>query len=551
MQQTAARFLVEGLRRHAVDRVFCVPGESYLPVLDALYDETSIQVITCRHEGGAGFMAVADAKMTGRVGVAMVSRGPGAANATIAVHTAEQDAVPLLLLVGQVSRQERGRGAFQEVDYGKTFADMAKGVREIHDPEEIGEALSWACHLAQMPTPGAVVLALPEDMLREKTQSPASAPLEIPPLPPRSDDIHAVVERLAEAKRPLMIIGGGLQAAQARRELLAASEALALPVVLSFKNQDIFPNDHPNFAAYLGYGSPPQVIEALSEADLVLAVGTRLGDVTTQGFRFPRPQQPLIHVYPDAAKISRNFQVSLSVVAEPDPFSACPKRKCPAALEDMNSRRAWCEGLHAGFRSLADYDLRDPADGVDFGRVIQALGKQLSDDAVVAMDAGNFGGWLHRHHCFNPRQKLIGVISGAMGMGVPGAVAAALRYPDRDVVSVIGDGGFLMTGQELATAVHYGARPRLFVANNASYATIRLHQEKAYPGRPVATDLTNPDFARLAEAYGATGFTIEDAASVEDIVAAALAVAGPVVVDVKTSLERISAYTTLTDLAKG
>ncbi len=550
MPQTAARVLVEGLRQHAVDRVFCVPGESYLPVLDALYGEASIQVITCRHEGGAGFMAVADAKMTGGVGVVMVSRGPGAANATIAVHTSEQDAVPLLLLVGQVARQERGRGAFQEVDYGKTFADMAKGVREIHDPEEMGEALAWACHLAQTPTPGPVVLVLPEDMLREKTRSPASRPREITPLPLRPDDVHAIAERLSAARRPLMIVGGCLQDTQARRELLAASEALALPVVLSFKNQDIFPNDHPNFAAYLGYGTPPQVIEALSEADLVLAVGTRLGDVTTQGFRFPKPQQPLVHVYPDGAKIGCNFQVSLSVVADPSRFLRALREDAPP-LEDMGARRTWCEGLHAGFRTLAKYDLRDPADGIDFGHVIQALGKQLSDDAVIAMDAGNFGGWLHRHHCFNPRQKLIGVISGAMGMGVPGAVAAALRYPDRQVVSVIGDGGFLMTGQELATAVHYGARPRLFVANNGSYATIRLHQEKAYPGRPVATDLSNPDFARLAEAYGATGFTIEDAASVEDVVAAALAVAGPVVVDVKTSLERISAYTTLADLANG
>ena len=550
MTATAAEALLATLARHQVDRVFCVPGESYLAVLDAFHDRPDIQLITCRHESGAGFMAVADAKITGRPGIAFVSRGPGASNAAIAVHTAGQDAVPLLLFVGQVERKHRGRGALQEVDYVKTFADMAKWVVEVDDPNRLPETVARAYMTACTDTPGAVVVSLPEDMLRETIAGGAAAPVPLPALHPDADEVSAVARLLAEAERPLVIAGGGARSPAARRALAECSRVWRLPVATSFKHQDLFDNQDPHFAGHLGYGAPAALVEALSAADLVLAVGTRLGDVTTQNYtlmRTPRPDQPLVHVYPDRARIGRVFEASLAVVADAEPFLAALAARNPPPYPP--GRSEWCRRLHAVHAGLARWDPEAAADGVDFGHVVQALAETLGADAVLTTDAGNFSSWAHRYFPFRATQTLLGAVSGAMGMGVPAAVAAALRMPDRQVVALVGDGGFLMTGNELATAVHHGAAVRLFVANNHSYATIRLHQEMAYPGRPFATDLTNPDFAALARSFGATGLSISEPEEAGAVVRRALATAGPVVVDVRSSLDHISAYATLQGLA--
>ena len=547
MTSTAAQILAETLVRHGVDRVFCVPGESYLALLDALLDRPEIEVVTCRHESGAGFMAVADGKITGRPGVALVSRGPGATNAAIAVHTADQDAVPLVLFIGQVERKDRGRGALQEVDYETTFADMAKYVVEIHDPAALADATAMAFRTAVEGTPGPVVVSMPEDMLED----PAPAPAD--PLPVATPSLDAaavakVAERLAAAERPLIIAGAGVTSAEGRRLLAECADRWQVPVAVGFKRQDLIDNDHPCFAAHLGYGAPRRILETLSEADLILAIGSRLGDVTTQGYRLPkapRPDQPLIHVHPDPGQVGRVYETDLGIVADAEAFLA--------ALAERNTepppspRAAWIERVHAVHADLARWQPRPAADGVDFGYVIAALADALPADAVLAGDAGNFNGWMHRYFPFRATNLLLGAVSGAMGLGVPAAVAAALRCPDRPVVGLVGDGGFLMTGNELATAVRYGARVRLFVANNASFGTIRLHQEIAYPGRTMATGLTNPDFARLAQAFGARGLTIADAADAEPVVAEALACDGPVVVDVRSSLEHISAFADLDD----
>jgi acetolactate synthase-1/2/3 large subunit len=549
---TAARQLVSMLRTLEVDRVFCVPGESYLPVLDALATEPAIDLVTCRHESGAGLMAVADAKMTGRPGVACVSRGPGATNAALAVHTAEQDGAPMVLIIGQLPRENLVRGVFQKVDYARTFGDMAKEVVEVHDGRRLAETAAEAFRVATGGTPGPVVISVPEDVFDEDVGDVLPEPTRPSRSLPAPDDVSAVADRLGAATRPLLIAGGLVRNARGRSALAACADRWQVPVATSYKHQDLFDNHHPFFAGHLGFGLPPVAWRHLTNADLIVAVGTRLNEITTQRFRLPQaptPDQPLIHVHPDPAQIGRVFDTTVGIVADAIAFLEDLAAHAPPEAPAPPERDAWREQVHTACLELAHWTPSAAPDGVDFGHVVATLGDQLPSDAVVAMDAGNFGSWIHRHFRFQSTHVLLGAISGAMGLGVPAAVAAALRYPGRQVVGVIGDGGFLMTGNELATAVQYGARVRLFVANNKSYGTIRLHQEKRFPGRVAGTDLTNPDFAALADAFGARGLVLDSPRDTSAVVREALAHDGPVVVDVRTSLEHLSAFSTLTSLA--
>ncbi len=545
--------LVEALVAQGTDRIFCVPGESYLALLDALAGqnggkEGGIHVVTCRHEGGAGFMALADAKMTGRPGVVAVSRGPGATNVSIAIHSADQDAAPLIVLIGQVARNERGRGAFQEVDYAKTFSDMAKAVWEVHDANRLSETLARAYHLAMSGTPGAVVIALPEDMLSDDCTAPLVPPLPIATVAPGDSDLDQVMTLLNRAKRPLLVAGGALSDPAGRQALARAAEAHHLPVALTFKHQEIFDNASPLFAGHLGFKIPKPQVEALAEADLVIAVGTRLGDVPTQGYSFPKapcPTQPLIHVYPDPAKIGGIFRTDLGLACAPAAFlTGLAARN--AQIDD--ERRAWTAKLGEKAAAMRRYAPRNWPDGVDFGAVVAPLAKGAPRDAIVVTDAGNFASWVHRIWPWDGTQLCMGAVGGAMGLGVPGAVAASLRFPGRTVLAFVGDGGVMMTGNELATGIAQGATPKIFVSNNGSYGTIRLHQERDYPRRTVATDLANPDFAAWGRAFGAEGLTVETPEQAEDVAAQALACPRAVVVDVRSSLEAISAYITITKL---
>jgi acetolactate synthase-1/2/3 large subunit len=549
MSRRAADLLVDCLAAHGVDRVFCVPGESYLAVLDALHDSNAIQTIVCRHESGAGFMAVGDAKLTARPGVAFVSRGPGATNAAIAVHVAEQDAVPLILFVGQVPRAEIGRRSFQEVDYAKTFADMAKAVHLIHDPARIPEVVARAFVEAQAPTPGPVVVALPEDLLEDNTEVPVVEPLRVPQAGPGSAaDIEQIAALIANADRPLLIAGGiGLGTPRGRRVLLAASEAHHLPVALTFKRQDYFPNTHPNYAGHLGFKIAKAAVARYLESDLILAVGTRLTEATTQGYTLPAspvPRQPLVHVHDDPREIGRNYTSTKALVADP---VAVLEVLAQCSSEVPAGRAQWIKKLNDPVaKSMAWVP---PADGLlDMGPIVAALITRAARDAIFVTDAGNFSGWLHRHFPFNGEQVLIGCVGGAMGIGMPAAVAAALRYPDRQVIHFLGDGGALMTGSELATAVQYGANVKTFISNNGSYGTIRMHQELAYKGRVHGTGLRNPDFAKWAESFGARGLTISSIEEAPKIVEQTLAHDGPVVVDVKTALEHITPFATIAAL---
>lgn len=544
--RTAAQLLVATLEAHGVDRVFCVPGESYLAVLDALYGRP-VEIVTCRHESGAGFMAVADAKLTGRPGICLVSRGPGASNAAIAVHTAQQDAAPLVLFVGQIERKDRGRGAFQEVNYDRTFGDMAKLVVEVSDPDRVAEATAMAFHAAMTGTPGPAVVVLPEDMLMEPTEAPVAAPRPLPEAPPAAAAVAEAAALLARAERPLLIAGSRLASPQGRAALKAAAERWRLPVAVSFRQQDLIDNDHPLFAGHLGYLIPKRQIDAYQESDLVLAVGTRLGDVTTQGYVLPtapRPRQTLIHVYDDPAVLGAVYAADLALAADPALFLSALAEAAPAPA----AAPGWSEKLHRLWAEMAAWRPVAAADGIVFGSVVAALARRAGADAIFTTDAGNFGGWLARHFPFRASQRLLGPISGAMGFGVPAAVAAALRLKRR-VICLVGDGGMLMTGNELAVAVALSLPLLVIVSSNGSYGTIRLHQEKAFPGRRIATDLVNPDFARLAEAFGATGIRVEREAEIESALDRALAVPGPAVIDVRTSLEHISAFTTLSAVA--
>jgi acetolactate synthase I/II/III large subunit len=545
MTQRAADLLVDCLAAQGTDRIFCVPGESYLPVLDALHGRNDIDTVTCRHEGGAAFMALADAKLTHRPGIAFVSRGPGATNASIGVHSAEQDAAPLILFVGHVPRGQIGRGAFQEVDYAKTFADMAKAVLMVDDPDRIPELVARAYAVARSPTPGPVVVVLPEDVLEAQTAARPQSPAPAAVAGDGGEDAAEVARRIAAARRPLLIAGVRLATPEGRAALVAAAEALGVPVVLSFKMQHLMPNRHPLYAGHLGFKIPAPHRELLAEADLVVAVGTRLGEVVSQGYRFPRapvPDQPLIHVHDDPRQLGRVHRHDLAVMADPAAFLR--------RLAGATTGRApadWAERLHAYVAERMPW--QPPANGgLDPGPVVARLAEVLPDDAILITDAGNFSGWLHRHFPFGPGHDLIGAVGGAMGLGVPAAVAAGLRAPGRSVVTFVGDGGMLMTGAELATAVRHRVPVRIFVSNNGSYGTIRMHQERDFPGRVAGTDLANPDFARLAEAYGARGLTIaapDEAARVTD---EALATDGPVVVDIRTEVENITAFATLADL---
>lgn len=545
----AADLLVDCLALHGFDRMFCVPGESYLALLDALH-AAPIETVVCRHEGGAGMMALADAKLARRPGLVAVSRGPGATNLSIALHSAEQDAVPLVALIGQVATWERHRGAFQEVDYAAVFGTVCKHVEEVSDPARLPEALARAVHAAQTGTPGPAVLSLPEDMLEMATDAAPVAPLPLPRARPAEADVARAAEMLAAAERPLLIAGSSLEGPEGRAALARAAEAHRLPVALTFKMQHLFDNASPLYAGHLGFKIPAPQVRALAEADLILAVGTRLGDTPTQGWTLPKtdPDQPVIHVHADASAIGRVIRAELGVAADPAAFlEALAARNLPVPA----GRDGWAAGLNAKATALRGPAPQSRSDGLDFGHMVKALAAKAPGDAIVTMDAGNFSGWIHAHWPWDGSQQAVGAVGGAMGGGVPGAVAAALRFPERRAVGFSGDGGALMTGSELATAVAAGAKPIIVIADNGTYGTIRLHQEKAFPERVSGTALKNPDFAAWGASFGALGLTATTPEEAEAAAEAAFAHDGPVVIHAKTSAEALSPFVTVSQLRGG
>ena len=540
----AADFIVASLKAHGVKRVYCVPGESYLALLDALHDN-GIQVVICRHEGGAGFMAVAEAKMTGVPGVVLVSRGPGATNVSIAVHMAEQDAVPLIVIVGQVAREEKYRFVFQEMNYAAVFGSFSKGVFELDDAARLPEMLPRAFRLAIEGVPGPVILPVPEDMLRDEVNDP-----QVLTYPAASTGLDAAaIERLREmllhAERPLVIAGAAMRGPTGAEALARFAAAQRVPVAVTWKSQDVFDNASDLYAGHLDMGTVKALRDTLAQSDLIIAAGTRLGDFATMGFALPeapQPKQTLVHIYPDSRPIGRVIRADLGMVADPAQvlgLLAQNPRVAPAAHE------RWISSIHAAVLASQKLPTRNPADGVDFGEVTVALAKLAPANALITMDAGNMTTWAHRHWQMTPKNTLLGGVVGAMGFGVPAAVAASLVAPERMAICFVGDGGILMTGNELATAMAFGATPKIVLSNNGIYGTIRSHQERHFPHRVSGTNLVNPDFTAWAKTFGAEAFTLKLGDNIESVVAAFLAAKGAAVLHVKSSAFSLSAGATL------
>ena len=557
-ERTGGQIVADQLVANGIEAAFCLPGESYLAVLDALYD-TPTRLIACRHEAGAANMAVAYGKLTGRPGVCLVTRGPGATQASVGVHTAAQDSAPLLLLVGQVARGVRGRESFQELDVPAVFGPMAKWAAEADDPARLPELLARAFEVATSGRPGPVVLALPEDVLTATARVADARPVR--PLAPgvAPAALARLRELLGGARRPLVIAGGPGWTEKAAGDLRAVAEASRLPVAVSWRSQDVLDNRSASYVGDLGVSTNPALAERVRAADLVVAVGPRLGEITTGGYRLleaPVPRQRLIHVHPGLAELGRLYQPDLAVNAAVGPFLAA-WRSVPPVRGDAWA--AWTEAARSNYQAwVRPWPAEGPAAGggapgpgrVDLGQALAALRERLPDDAIVASGAGNYSVWVHRYFQFRRHGTQLAPKSGAMGFGLPAALAAKVVHPGRTVVAVAGDGDFLMCGQELATAVQHGLDVVVLVVDNAMYGTIRMHQERAYPGRVIATGLQNPDFAALAEAYGAAGETVATTADVPAALDRALGAGRPAVVVLKVDPEAIAPGLTLSALRR-
>jgi acetolactate synthase-1/2/3 large subunit len=508
ISRSGGQLLVDQLLIHGVDHLFCVPGESYLAVLDALHD-AEIAVTVCRQEGGAAMMAEAAGKLTGKPGICFVTRGPGATNASPGLHIARQDSTPMILFVGQVERGMREREAFQELDYRAAFGAIAKWVTEIDDPARIPEIVSRAFHVATSGRPGPVVIALPEDMLTEEAEvadAPAFEPIETHPSLGQMAELQKL---LWSASAPVAILGGSRWSPSAVQRFTRFAERFALPVVCSFRRQMLFPADHPCYAGDLGLGINPKLLERLKSSDLILLLGGRLSEIPSQSYTLldiPSPRQSLVHVHPDPGELGRVYRPKLAINASPHEFSAALE-----GLQPPNEIR-WrgeTEAAHAQYLAWSDpTPIRHP--GVfQMGAVMAHLREMLPADTVFCNGAGNFATWIHRFWPFRAYGTQLAPTSGSMGYGVPAAVAAKRLQPQRTIVCFAGDGDFLMNGQEFATAVQYDLPVLILVIDNGMYGTIRMHQEKHYPGRISATALKNPDFAALARAYGGHGERVE------------------------------------------
>lgn len=527
-----AEMVVDSLTVHGVDRAYHVPGESFLPVLDALYGRNDVDLVTCRHEGSAGLAAVADAKLTGTPGVLFTSRGPGAFNAGIALHVAEQEAIPLVMFIGQVDTPNLGRGAVQEIDSSKAFSGTLKWSARIERPEQAAEVLSRAFAAASSGTPGPVVVELPEDVLSLAAEERSVRALGTAKPECSVEAATACAALIKAAKRPLVLVGGECRTEQFRADLREFSERWGLPVVAGNKLQDQFANEHPNWVGQLGFFPSPAHVALFSEVDLLIVVGSRLGDISSLGYQFPKQDgsQRLIHVYPDADRVGRQFAPDRAVISSSQSFLTAMLQ----LSADKPSREPWTQAVQCARHAGAHWTPSQIPDGDVFGHAVTAIATHLAPDAVVTTDSGNFAGWVHRVFRLTTSNRLLGSACGAMGTGVPSGLSAALRYPGRQVLAFCGDGGFLMNGNELATAVARKVDLKVIVSNNGSYGTIRTHQQRHFPNRVSGTDLGNPDFVKLAHAYGAQAFLVERAADAEAVIANAMQARGLVVIEVRS-----------------
>ena len=545
-KRAAGRVLVDQLRIHGTDCAFTVPGESFLPVLDAFHDvKDAIKLVVCRNEIGAANMAEAYGKLTNRPGICLVTRGPGATHASVGVHTAFQDSTPMILLIGDVGSRFRHREAFQEVDFAAMFAPLAKWAARIDDASRIPEYMTRAFQVATSGRRGPVVLALPEDMLSEEV-AVADARRFTPAEPhPGPEDLERLRKLLAAARRPLVILGGSGWTRESCKDMQRFAEANKLPVTCAFRFQDLLDNNHPHYVGDVGIGINPVLAERVRMADVLLVVGARLGEMTTSGYTLidiPIPRQKLVHVHPGAEEIGRVYQPELGIVSAPGPFA-----RAVAALAPVENP-PWQGAVEEARADYVAWSGRREIPGrVQMWEIVDYLNKHAAD-AIYCNGAGNFATWLHRFHRYTGLRSQLAPTSGAMGYGVPAAVAAKIAQPERTVVCFAGDGDFLMSGQELATAVQYNAPVIVVIVNNGMYGTIRMHQEKEYPGRVIGTELVNPHFAAFARSFGCVGEIVEDTAQFGPAFERCVAAGKPAVIEVRIDPQAITPNTTLDKL---
>jgi acetolactate synthase I/II/III large subunit len=541
--RTAAEVLVDQLIIHGVRHAFCVPGESYLAVLDAFHDR-DIAVTVCRQEGGAAMMAEAVGKATGRPGVCFVTRGPGATNASPGIHIAQQDSTPMILFVGQVARRMRGREAFQEVDYRAVFGTMTKWTTEIDDPSRVSEIVSHAFHIAANGRPGPVVVALPEDMLTERVAVGDGLPYRLVEASPGHGDIEEFAALLAKAERPMMLIGGSRWSESGCAAMARFAERFAVPVATTFRRAHLFDALHPSYAGDLGIGPNPKLVARVKAADLLVLVGGRLSEMQSQGYTLidiPTPQMTFVHVHPGVEELGRVYRPHLGINATPAAFAMA------VAELDPPARPRWdgaAKTAHEDYLAWTETPTEVPG-GVNFGAIVAWLRDHLRDDAMICNGAGNYSTWVHRFYRHRKFATQFAPMAGSMGYGVPAAVGVKRLYPDRTVVVFSGDGDFLMNGQDFATAVQFEAPIIVIVADNGLYGTIRMHQERHYPGRLSATQLRNPDFAAYARAFGGFGVTVEKTADFPAAFQAAERSGLPAIIHLKVDPEAITPTTTL------
>lgn len=539
--RTAAEVLVEQLRIHAVRHVFCVPGESYLAVLDAFHD-SDLDITVCRQEGGAAMMAEAVGKATGRPGICFVTRGPGATNASPGVHIARQDSTPLIVFVGQVARGMRGREAFQELDYRAVFGSMTKWATEIDDPARMPEIVSRAFHIAANGRPGPVVIGLPEDMLAERVAVEDAPSYTLVETSPGSAELKKFAQLVGAARAPILILGGSRWSQAACDSIARFAQKHALPVCTTFRRLHLFDALHPSYAGDLGISPNPKLLERIKSADLVVLIGGRMGELPSQGytlFDIPRPQMTFVHVHPGAEELGRVYSAHLPIHATPMAFAAALEH-----LDIPGARGGQAQPAHADYLAWTEKHTEQPG-AVNLGAVMVWLRENLPADAILCNGAGNYAAWIHRFFRFRRFGQHVAPTSGSMGYGVPAAVAMKRLYPERPVVCIAGDGDFLMNGQEFATAVQYGLPLVVVIADNGIYGTIRMHQERDYPGRVVATDLRNPDFPAYARAFGGFGATVERTADFPAAFREAQASGKPAIVRLVIDPEAITPVTTL------
>ena len=551
MSETVANIIASGLELHNVDQIFCVPGESYVGLSSILINHNNIKTVVCRHEAGAAFMAAADGRLRNRAGVAMVSRGPGLANSMVALHSAYHDATPLVVIIGQVERNDFGRLALQEQNYSLLLADITKAVFEVNQPDMASEILARAFHLAESGTPGPVAVVMPEDIFDQKTRFNAVGPSAKVSASPRTKDIDTLVDMISASQRPLVLVGGALLAEAVSEEgvlskLNTLAETYALPICPTHRRPHLFDSQHPNYGGYMGIRVPGPLIDKMRKADLLIALGERLTDTVSQSYTFPtapQPQIPLVHVWPDANEVGRVWHPMLGIPASPkEVIEALLNRKTPKITK---KRLKWIEKLNKIHIQLTNKTWDSTTDGVNFAAVVSEVDKHLSDTAAITTDAGNFGSFVHRYINFKQSHVFLSSVVGAMGSGVPMAIAAGLRRPNDQVVCFIGDGGILMMGNEIATARQYNINPTIIISDNSMYGTIGMHSYVRYPNRAFmnATKLTNPDFTKWAESFGAAGLTISTEHEIAGKVSKAFNIKDrPVVLHCKTSAQQMSAW---------